>query len=340
MIRSYLDWLIELPWAADAPAPIDIAEARRILDDRPLRAREDQAAHPRVSRRAQAQPDGQEPDPLLRRPAGRGQDLARAEHRPARWGASSRASAWAACTTRRRSAAIGAPTSARCRATSSRRLRKAGTRNPRDDARRGRQARRAAFTATRPRRCWKCSTRSRTTPSATTIWTCPSTCPRCCSSRTANVLDTVPGAAARPHGGHRSCPATPQQEKLEIAQRYLVPRAARAQPGCSAEQCTISDAALRAIIDDYTREAGVRNLEREIGNVLRNVRGAHRRRQARDRSGRRRTICRRSSARRNFETEVAMRTRVPGVATGLAWTPVGGDILFVEAAAHARQRAS
>ena len=87
-----------------------------------------------------------------------------------------------------------------------------------------------------------------------------------------------------------------------------------------------------AIIDDYTREAGVRNLEREIGNVFRNVAvriaegsaTASARRPGRSRAP--------SSGPRKFEAEVAMRSGVPGVATGLAWTPVGGDILFVEAA--------
>ncbi len=87
----------------------------------------------------------------------------------------------------------------------------------------------------------------------------------------------------------------------------------------------------RDIIQGYTREAGVRNLEREIGQVLRHAAV----RIAEGDSGpiriEPRTICARSSAPPRFENEVAMRTSVPGVATGLAWTPVGGDILFIEA---------
>jgi len=96
------------------------------------------------------------------------------------------------------------------------------------------------------------------------------------------------------------------------------------------EQVNIDDEALSAIIADYTREAGVRNLEREIGNILRHaaVRIA-------DGTQEYMHISASSIAEilgpARFESEVALRTSVPGVATGLAWTPVGGDILFVEA---------
>ena len=88
---------------------------------------------------------------------------------------------------------------------------------------------------------------------------------------------------------------------------------------------------MRAIIADYTREAGVRNLEREIGSVLRNaaMKIAEGSADADRRSTR--TTCTPSSARSKFENEIALRTSMPGVATGLAWTPVGGDILFIEA---------
>ena len=95
-------------------------------------------------------------------------------------------------------------------------------------------------------------------------------------------------------------------------------------------QVEITDAALREIIHAYTREAGVRNLEREIGKVLRNA-------AVRLAEGETGTIridvgdLTPILGQRRFESEVAMRTSVPGVATGLAWTPVGGDILFIEA---------
>jgi ATP-dependent Lon protease len=119
------------------------------------------------------------------------------------------------------------------------------------------------------------------------------------------------------------------QEKLQIARRYLVGRQL-ADTGLSAEQCTLSDAALTGIIESYTREAGVRNLEREIGRVLRNVAV----RIAEGSTGRVEIELADLAAvlgPARFEAEVAMRTNVPGVATGLAWTPVGGDILFIEA---------
>jgi ATP-dependent Lon protease len=146
---------------------------------------------------------------------------------------------------------------------------------------------------------------------------------------TANVLDTIPGPL-RDRMEIIQLPGYTAQEKLQIAKRYLVPRQQKAT-GLSPEQCEITDDALTAIILDYTREAGVRNLEREIGNVLRNV-------AVRIAEGSaQKTIIGPDDLHailgaRKFEGEVAMRAGIPGVATGLAWTPVGGDILFVEAA--------
>ena len=129
MIRTYLDWLIELPWKLPEEEPIDIKRGAPHPRRGPLRPREDQAAHPRIPRGAQARAAGQGADPVLRRPARRRQDLARPVDR-ARHGPQVRPrQSSAACTTRRRSAATGAPISARCPATSSRRIRKAGTRN-------------------------------------------------------------------------------------------------------------------------------------------------------------------------------------------------------------------
>jgi ATP-dependent Lon protease len=125
-------------------------------------------------------------------------------------------------------------------------------------------------------------------------------------------------------------PGYTAQEKLEIARRYLVARQLEAS-GLTAEQCEIADDALLTIIHDYTREAGVRNLEREIGHVCRYVAV-----RIAEGSVQRMTIgpdeLPAILGPRKFEAEVAMRSGIPGVATGLAWTPVGGDILFVEAA--------
>ena len=145
---------------------------------------------------------------------------------------------------------------------------------------------------------------------------------------TANMLETIPGPL-RDRMEVIPLSSYTAGEKMEIARRYLVRRQLEAN-GLKAEQVEIEDAALRKIIDGYTREAGVRSLEREIGRVLRHVavefaEGAAGRKvigldQIEEILGPVR-----------FENEVAMRSGLPGVATGLAWTPVGGDILFIEA---------
>ena len=145
---------------------------------------------------------------------------------------------------------------------------------------------------------------------------------------TANILDTIPGPL-RDRMEVIDLPGYVEDEKLEIARRYLVDRQLKAN-GLTAEQAEITDEALRAIIRDYTREAGVRNLEREIGSGLRSIAirvaegtAQHVRIEPDD--------LKEILGARRFEGEVAMRTSIPGVATGLAWTPVGGDILFIEA---------
>src|SRR4051812_23836318 len=145
---------------------------------------------------------------------------------------------------------------------------------------------------------------------------------------TANVLDTIPGPL-RDRMEVIQLPGYTAQEKLQIARRYLVGRQYEAT-GLKPEQCDISDDALRGIIDDYTREAGVRNLEREIGKVLRNVAVRIAEGSAEAVKIERSDLAAILGAPK-FDADVAMRTGVPGVATGLAWTPVGGDILFIEA---------
>jgi ATP-dependent Lon protease len=145
---------------------------------------------------------------------------------------------------------------------------------------------------------------------------------------TANMLDTIPGPV-RDRMEIIEIPGYTEQEKLEIAKRYLLKRQLKAA-GLTAEQCEITEAAIRDIIRDYTREAGVRNIERLIGAICRHVAM----RIAEGSAGRVRVDAADLHGilgPRRFENEVAMRTSVPGVATGLAWTPVGGDILFVEA---------
>jgi ATP-dependent Lon protease len=145
---------------------------------------------------------------------------------------------------------------------------------------------------------------------------------------TANQLDTIPGPL-RDRMEVIQLPGYTEEEKLEIAKRYLVKRQLEAN-GLKAEQATVTDAALRALIGDYTREAGVRNLERELGSVLRSAAMKIAEGQAQTVTVEEADLHAILGARR-FDNELAQRTSVPGVATGLAWTPVGGDILFIEA---------
>ena len=145
---------------------------------------------------------------------------------------------------------------------------------------------------------------------------------------TANMLDTIPGPL-RDRMEVISLPGYTEEEKLNIATRYLVKRQLEAN-GVTAEQVGVDEPAIGAIIRYYTREAGVRNLEREIGKMIR-----HAAVQIADGS---KTHVAIDEAEVEavlgghiFENEAAQRTSVPGVSTGLAYTPVGGDILFIEA---------
>jgi ATP-dependent Lon protease len=146
---------------------------------------------------------------------------------------------------------------------------------------------------------------------------------------TANILDTIPGPLRDrmeviPLSGYTL------DEKLHIAKRYLVPRQIE-ENGLTPSQIAFADPALKAIADEYTREAGVRNLERQIGTVCRKVA----RDRAEGRTKKKVTVsakrARELLGRRLYFSEVRRRTRRPGVATGLAWTPVGGEVLFIEA---------
>jgi ATP-dependent Lon protease len=148
---------------------------------------------------------------------------------------------------------------------------------------------------------------------------------------TANILDTVPPPLQDRMEVIQLAGYT-TDEKLHIAKRYLVPRQV-AENGLSASQIEFADAALRAIIDEYTREAGVRNLERTVGTICRKVARevAEGKVQGKVRVSAKRA--RELLGKRRFFAEQRRRTKDPGVATGLAWTPVGGEVLFIEASA-------
>jgi ATP-dependent Lon protease len=145
---------------------------------------------------------------------------------------------------------------------------------------------------------------------------------------TANMLSPVP-APLRDRMEILELDGYTEEEKVRIAQQYLLPRQIR-ENSLRQEEISFEDDALHAIIRDYTREAGVRNLERQIGTVCRKVatkvaeeKGASYRVQVEDLSS--------YLGKPHFYYEAAERTEIPGVATGLVWTPSGGDITFIEA---------
>ena len=149
---------------------------------------------------------------------------------------------------------------------------------------------------------------------------------------TANVLDTIPGPL-RDRMEMIQLAGYTTDEKLHIARNYLVPRQIEAN-GLKPSKIEFSDAALKAIIEEYTREAGVRSLEREIGTVCRKVAMGF---AEKDGKGSKVKVSgkkvRELLGRQKYFSESRRRTRVPGVSTGLAWTPTGGDVLFIEATA-------
>jgi ATP-dependent Lon protease len=148
---------------------------------------------------------------------------------------------------------------------------------------------------------------------------------------TANTIDTVPGPLLD-RMDVISLSGYTEEEKLGIAKRYLLPKQLR-QHGMTASQLTVSDKVLRTIIREYTREAGVRNLERRIADVCRKaatqIAKGQKRKPSVDEARVREWL-----GPRRYSSEVRRRTSDPGVATGLAYTAVGGDVLFIEATAY------
>ncbi len=145
---------------------------------------------------------------------------------------------------------------------------------------------------------------------------------------TANTMETVPGPL-RDRMEVIEIPGYTSSDKLDIAKRYLVPRQLEAN-GLKMGQARFGAGALKLIIESYTREAGVRNLERSIGSVSRAIAaeivGGKTTKVAVDEKYVSKVL-----GPTRFEPELAQRTKVPGVATGMAYTPFGGDILFIEA---------
>src|SRR5436309_2722486 len=326
MARTYIEWLAELPWAAEGAAPIDINEARRILD-------EDHYGLRKVKRRIleflaihKLNPGGRSPILCFVGPPGvgktsLGQSIARATGRKFTRVSLGGTHDEAEIRGHRRTY-IGALPGNILQG-----IRRAGSRqcvmmlDEIDKLGRGIQGDPASALL------------EVLDPEQNSIFRdnylgVPFDLSRVMFIRTANVIDNIPGPL-RDRMEIIELPGYTEDEKFEIAKRYLVRRQLTAN-GLTPEQAEFIDDALHSIIRHYTREAGVRQLEREIGSALRNVAmkiaegtAAHVRVTPED--------LHEMLGPRRFENEVAMRTSVPGVATGLAWTPVGGDILFIEA---------
>ncbi|GJM42601.1 MAG: Lon protease [Ardenticatenaceae bacterium] len=150
---------------------------------------------------------------------------------------------------------------------------------------------------------------------------------------TANTLDTIPGPLQDRMEVIRIAGYT-EMEKIAIAKHYLVPRQVHSN-GLMADEVSLDTAVLRQIIQDYTRESGVRELERQIGRVCRKVATTVAQQQEKSSTGSPQITAKQlaqflGSVR--YTSETAQRTRISGVATGLAWTSTGGHILFIEAA--------
>jgi ATP-dependent Lon protease len=326
MIRTYLDWMVSLPWSALDEEAIDIPKARQILD-------EDHFGLPKVKQRIleylavrKLNPAGRSPILCFVGPPGvgktsLGQSIARALGlkfvRASLGGVHDEAEIRG-----HRRTYIGA-----LPGNIIQQLRKAGTRNPvfmLDEM----DKLGVGFHGDPSSALLEVLDPEQNTSFRDNYLAVPFDLSKVFFIGTANNLENIPGPL-RDRMEIIELPGYTQEEKLEIGRRYLVGRQLKAN-GLGEGQASVSDDALKEIIAYYTREAGVRNLEREIGAVLRNAavrisEGAAERveigpDQVNEILGA-----------RKYESEVAERTSTCGVATGLAWTPVGGDILFVEA---------
>jgi ATP-dependent Lon protease len=326
IIRSYLDWLIDLSWALPEEKPIDIKDARRILD-------EDHFGLEKIKTRIieylavrKLAPQGKAPILCFVGPPGvgktsLGQSIARAMARPFVRVSLGGVHDEAEIRGHRRTY-IGALPGNIIQG-----IKKAGARNcvmmldEIDKMGRGIQGDPSAAML-------EVLDPEQNGTFRDNYLGVPFDLSRVVFIATANMLDGIPGPL-QDRMEIISLPGYTEDEKLEIARRYLVRRQLEAN-GLTPAQVNFDVDALRLIIKGYTREAGVRSLEREISRALRFAAV-----QIADGSADRVSIGPKDLAailgQPRFEGEIALRTSIPGVATGLAWTPVGGDILFIEA---------
>ena len=327
MVRTYLDWMIALPWAVLSDETIDIAAARGILDA-------DHYGLAKIKRRIlehlavrKLAPGGKAPILCFVGPPGvgktsLGQSIARGTGRKFMRISLGGVHDEAEIRGHRRTYVGALPGNI------IQHLRKAGTRNPvcmLDEV----DKLGAGFHGDPAAALLEVLDPEQNATFRDNYLAVPFDLSRVMFICTANVLDTIPGPL-RDRMEIIELTSYTDEDKVEIARRYLVQRQLEVN-GLKAGQCDLSTEALHTLVRDYTREAGCRNLEREIGRVFRHVamqvaegKVAPERIDAGDLHD--------ILGARRFEAELAARTAVPGVATGLAWTPVGGDILFIEAA--------
>jgi ATP-dependent Lon protease len=326
MVRTYLDWLIELPWALPAEKPIDIKEARRILDADHFGLEKIKSRIIEYLAVRKLAPQGKAPILCFVGPPGvgktsLGQSIARAMDRPFVRVSLGGVHDEAEIRGHRRTY-IGALPGNIIQG-----IKKAGSRNcvmmldEIDKMGRGVQGDPSAAML-------EVLDPEQNGTFRDNYLAVPFDLSRVVFIATANMLDQIPGPLLD-RMELISLAGYTQEEKLEIAQRYLVRRQLEAN-GLTADQAEIEPEALKLVVKGYTREAGVRNLEREIGKVFR-----HAAVQVAEGTAAKVVVTAKDIAdvlgQPRFEGEIAQRTSVPGVATGLAWTPVGGDILFIEA---------
>ncbi|MGM4958938.1 endopeptidase La [Bradyrhizobium barranii] len=326
MVRTYLDWLIELPWALPAEKPIDITEARRILDADHFGLEKIKGRIIEYLAVRKLAPHGKAPILCFVGPPGvgktsLGQSIARAMDRPFVRVSLGGVHDEAEIRGHRRTY-IGALPGNIIQG-----IKKAGTRNcvmmldEIDKMGRGVQGDPSAAML-------EVLDPEQNGTFRDNYLAVPFDLSRVVFIATANMLDQIPGPLLD-RMELISLAGYTEEEKLEIARRYLVRRQLEAN-GLTAEQAEIEPEALKLVVKGYTREAGVRNLEREIGKVFR-----HAAVQIAEGTAAKVVVSPKDIAtvlgQPRFEGEIAQRTSIPGVATGLAWTPVGGDILFIEA---------
>ena len=325
-LRTYLEWMVELPWSVSSEEQIDLPKARGILDA-------DHYDLERVKKRIveflavrKLAPQGKSPILCFVGPPGvgktsLGQSIARAMNRKFVRQSLGGVHDEAEIRGHRRTYVGALP------GTIIQGIRKAGTRNPvfmLDEI----DKLSASFHGDPSAALLEVLDPSQNSTFQDHYLAVPFDLSQVLFIATANVLDTIP-APLRDRMEILQLAGYIEDEKLAIAKNYLIPRQI-GENGLDPSALSFTDEVIREIIRSYTREAGVRQLERELGTVCRGVatRVAE--------GSKEKTVIEKESIReylgpQKFFNEIALRTSLPGVATGLAWTPFGGDILFVEA---------